>query len=397
MADFNEYKGVWVFCEQRQGALMSTDFELVSEARKLADELGCEVTGLLLGDNVEGIAKELGGYGADKVMVCDSPLLKDYTTDAYAKVVCDMVNEYKPEVNERELTPYLNFADVSAGEKRRMVAMVRTSGNSGYYVDIFRSDRADNDYLFHHVGTSMEITDSEGSKLPGEALEKFDKTWHEGYHWFSNLHKSDYNQNFIASWSMPEDITARLWMTGGEGREIYQVDAPPTTMNKGLTPGDICMPPMPTPALIVRQEGNNAHTHPFVSVYEAYKKSGPNVLGVEALQGDDGCTGVKVNTADGYADYLFSATDMQAHHPSKRVSFCGGLGLIREKEGQIQLMYLGCGRSLKKGNFVLESDHDVYAAIYMQHGVWYYSATGPVRVKIGKETKELNEGYNQKL
>ena len=42
-------------------------------------------------------------------------------------------------------------------------------------------------------------------------------------------------------------------------------------------------------------------------------------------------------------------------------------------------------------------DHDVYAAIYMQHGVWYYSATGPVRVKIGKETKELNEGYNQKL
>lgn len=73
-------------------------------------------------------------------------------------------------VNDRELTPYLNFADVSAGEKRRMVAMVRTSGNSGYYVDIFRSDRADNDYLFHHVGTSMEITDSEGNKLPGEAL-----------------------------------------------------------------------------------------------------------------------------------------------------------------------------------------------------------------------------------
>ena len=98
MADFNEYKGVWVFCEQRQGALMPTDFELVSEARKLADELGCEVTGLLLGDNVEGIAKELGGYGAEKVMVCDSPLRKDYTTDAYAKVVCDMVNEYKPEV-----------------------------------------------------------------------------------------------------------------------------------------------------------------------------------------------------------------------------------------------------------------------------------------------------------
>lgn len=69
----------------------------MSEARKLADELGCEVTGLLLGDNVEGIAKELGGYGADKVMVCDS-LLKDAPPMHAFKVVCDMVNEYKPEV-----------------------------------------------------------------------------------------------------------------------------------------------------------------------------------------------------------------------------------------------------------------------------------------------------------
>ena len=96
--DTAAFKGVWVFCEQREGKLMPTDFELISEARKLADELGCELSGLLLGENVEGIAKELGGYGADKVLVCDSPLLKDYTTDAYTKVICDVIHEYKPEV-----------------------------------------------------------------------------------------------------------------------------------------------------------------------------------------------------------------------------------------------------------------------------------------------------------
>ena len=53
--------------------------------------------GLLLGDNVEGIAKELGGYGADEVIVCEHPLLKNYTTDAYAKVICDVISEMKPE------------------------------------------------------------------------------------------------------------------------------------------------------------------------------------------------------------------------------------------------------------------------------------------------------------
>ena len=98
MPDFSEYKGVWVFCEQRDGVLQNTDFELISEARKLADDLNTTVTGLLLGDDVTGLAKELGGYGADEVKVCNSPLLKDYTTDGYAKVICDMVNKYKPEV-----------------------------------------------------------------------------------------------------------------------------------------------------------------------------------------------------------------------------------------------------------------------------------------------------------
>lgn len=103
MATFNNtdlaaYKDVWVYCEQRQGKLMPTDFELISEGRKLADELGVNLCGLLLGDNVEGLAKELGGYGADKVYVCNSPLMKDYTTDAYAKVICDAVNQLKPEV-----------------------------------------------------------------------------------------------------------------------------------------------------------------------------------------------------------------------------------------------------------------------------------------------------------
>ena len=96
-ADIGAFKNVWVFCEQRQGKMMPTTFELISEGRKLADELGVNLCGLLLGDNVEGIAKELGGYGADEVIVCEHPLLKNYTTDAYAKVICDVISEMKPE------------------------------------------------------------------------------------------------------------------------------------------------------------------------------------------------------------------------------------------------------------------------------------------------------------
>ena len=97
-SNVSAFKDVWVFCEQRDGKLMPTDFELISEARRLADELGVKLVGLLLGDNVDGLAKELGGYGADKVIVVDDPALKVYTTDAYAKAICDVIADKKPEI-----------------------------------------------------------------------------------------------------------------------------------------------------------------------------------------------------------------------------------------------------------------------------------------------------------
>ena len=58
-ADIGAFKNVWVFCEQRQGVMMPTTFELISEGRKLANELGVELCGILLGDNVDGIAGDL--------------------------------------------------------------------------------------------------------------------------------------------------------------------------------------------------------------------------------------------------------------------------------------------------------------------------------------------------
>ncbi len=96
--DLAAFHGVMVFCEQRQGKLMPTDFELISEARKLADELGTEVIGLVLGSDCSGMPHDIAGYGADKVVVCEHPMLKDYTTEGYADAICEVVKEYKPEV-----------------------------------------------------------------------------------------------------------------------------------------------------------------------------------------------------------------------------------------------------------------------------------------------------------
>lgn len=97
-AAIEEFKDIWVFCEQRDHHLMNTVFELLSEGRKLADERGSKLIGVLLGNKVQHLVKEIGGYGADQVIVCEHPDLDVYTTDAYAKVLCDVAMEKKPEV-----------------------------------------------------------------------------------------------------------------------------------------------------------------------------------------------------------------------------------------------------------------------------------------------------------
>ena len=104
MAEFNAmdtaaFKGVWVFCEQREGQVQAISYQLLSEGRKLANDLGVELAGVVMGSGLaEADLKTLGGYGADRVYYIDSPLLKDYTTDGYAKVLCDLIMEKKPEI-----------------------------------------------------------------------------------------------------------------------------------------------------------------------------------------------------------------------------------------------------------------------------------------------------------
>lgn len=93
-----DYKGVWVFAEQRDGELQKVALQLVGKGRELADTLGVELTALLLGSDIDDVAKELVAHGADKVLYADSPLLKHYNTDGYTKVINDLIEDRKPEI-----------------------------------------------------------------------------------------------------------------------------------------------------------------------------------------------------------------------------------------------------------------------------------------------------------
>jgi electron transfer flavoprotein alpha subunit len=111
-----DYKGVLVCGEVVEGKLAAITAEMLGGGRKLAEKLGEELSVVLLGSEVKGLAAEAIALGADKVYVVDDPVLKDYQTDAYVMAMENVVNQLSPRVlllgqtsMGRDLGPRLAF------------------------------------------------------------------------------------------------------------------------------------------------------------------------------------------------------------------------------------------------------------------------------------------------
>lgn len=96
--DVSSWKGVWVFVEQVGGHAHEVSWELLGVGRRLANDLGVELAAFVLGENIKSLADEAFGYGADKVYVMDSPVLKHYRTTSYLLGTVGLVNKFKPEI-----------------------------------------------------------------------------------------------------------------------------------------------------------------------------------------------------------------------------------------------------------------------------------------------------------
>ena len=97
---FADYKHIWVYAEQRHGKIQNVALELIGEGRKLAKDISedTQVCAVLVGDKIDHLAQECFEYGAEKVYMIQDPLLEQYTTDGYTKVIYDAIQEFKPEI-----------------------------------------------------------------------------------------------------------------------------------------------------------------------------------------------------------------------------------------------------------------------------------------------------------
>lgn len=96
--NIEQYKGVFIYAQQVDNEISPIAYELLGKAKDLAADLNTDVTAVLLGSGVKALTDSLAQYGADKVIVVDSPVLETYRTEPYTQALAAVINEYKPEI-----------------------------------------------------------------------------------------------------------------------------------------------------------------------------------------------------------------------------------------------------------------------------------------------------------
>jgi len=84
--------------EQRGGAWNRMSFETLAAAQQLAKELNTTASAAVIGDGMDGLAAELAAKQLEKVYAVENALLKDYTPDAYAIALRQLIEHAKPAV-----------------------------------------------------------------------------------------------------------------------------------------------------------------------------------------------------------------------------------------------------------------------------------------------------------
>lgn len=266
------------------------------------------------------------------------------------------------------------FADVSFIEpstdarQQRLTATVRTSKTSGYFVDIFRSARADgqdkkHEYLFHSQGAPVTLKDAKGKALSTSATEELSSAHGDlvGYDYFTDKQAVSHGEDFVAQFLMPtfseSKLHLNLWMKGYPGRQLFTVMAPPSrAINSASVPKVLYKQKLPT--LVVRQTGE-ARNRPFVSIMEAFRsEEGQSIKEVTYFSPkteNAGFVGIAVRSHQDQADYLFHDEGGEQVNAIDKHTFQGTFGRLSYEGTELRSLFLGNGKMLESGPWKIES------------------------------------------
>jgi hypothetical protein len=282
------------------------------------------------------------------------------------------LNVMEPLPDHEAVSPYCSFTSVNYLEpstntnQKRTLALIRTSENTGYYVDIFHSDNDEkNEYLYHNLGNSIKFIDKENnpvSMFPTDELSEHVDGYGPGYKLFEDKHTTkNYEKDIKAQFHLnvedQEDIFMDMHIAGGADRTYFTAMAP-----KSYT-APTAYKLLPNPVAIARQNGN-AWKNPFMVVYESY--TGENKNSIRAVSGvsDGEISVINVEGDEGKQKIIQSFSE----NPYQQGNdfFAGHFGVISWQNNELTYLYLGDGKTISSGKYAIESKDKVHMNANME-------------------------------
>ncbi|CDF78746.1 heparinase [Formosa agariphila KMM 3901] len=320
--------------------------------------------------------------------------------------------EYPKSEQKKGYYKDITYSDVyflepeTQSDQTRLVSIVKTGEETGYYIDVFRSkkqrqDDKFHDYFYHNLGQSMSIMDTKGNPLP---LQPSDEMGFAGGHlyaldymWDKQSMKLD--DDYQAEWKIDmadgeDDVFMNLWMKGTEGREVFSIKSPANKAfkgNKGL-PYDVDKSPYLT--IAARQHGA-AWEHPFVSVYEPFTSAkGKSISSISSFEDELGNTefvGLNITHKSGRKDVVFSSAnhknviynDMETDATYTLVS--------QEKHGD-WVVFIGNGKQVKANGYTVSATEVGNVVLEFKNGELLLNNEVPVTITYNNSEKTFTVG-----
>ena len=73
-------------------------YEVLSQGRRLADQLGCELVAAVMGTGIEDMSEALGKYGANRILLAEYSEFNPYVTDSQCDVLSNIIQAEAPEI-----------------------------------------------------------------------------------------------------------------------------------------------------------------------------------------------------------------------------------------------------------------------------------------------------------
>lgn len=292
----------------------------------------------------------------------------------------------------------------SRADQTRLMSIVTTTPETGYYVDVFRSRKERggdkiHDYFYHNLGQVMTLTAADGTDLD---LQPTEKLAFAGAHLYAYSYlydkkvaatAKDVKATFTINMKDGDDISMNLWMKGEPEREVFTALAP---MTEGLsrTPG---MPynikEQPTLTFVARQHGE-AWNRPFVAIYEPSTQKEPSAIrSVSFFDAEeaalDDFAGICINSKNGRTDHIFSLSDSGQTATYQQMKVKAEYAVISNEYDGNRTVFMGSGTQLSTPGISIQTFKCANVLLEKKQGKWYIHSSAPCTIIVDGRTLKV--------